>query len=535
MIDVVLIGRGPTGLTMAALLGRLGHSVALVERHRDMYGLPRAGHVDHEIVRLLAALDAADAMLEDSYPTVEYTWVSAAGETLLDFDWGAKSISGYNSDFMQFQPLIESALDARLKASPTVEEFTGTECVGFVDRGDHVDVRLRRIAAPGSSSSGEETVLSARYLIAADGANSIVRRSLGISRRDLGFNEKWLVVDARKKREVKLDFDCGQICDPRRPVTILPLGRRHRRWEWAMMPGETVEELERPAFAWERLAEQGVGPDDVTIIRQLVYTFEARHAERFRSGRVFLVGDAAHTMPPFMGQGMCSGLRDAANLSWKLDLVLRGAAPDALLDTYERERSPHALDWTMISLEAGKVPCTLDPELARQRDELFKGGWLPPMPSFPKLTSGILHGAEGTAAAPVGELGLQARVRRDGRVGLLDGFFPPLTFTVISTVGRPELMLDLRQRAALASIGITYLHIGAQGDVGCDAEDVDGAYSDYLRAHGAEAVVVRPDFYVFGLAPHLADLPALVDDLLDQLAAEPAASARKAEVARSVA
>ena len=125
MMDVILIGRGPAGLTMAALLARLGHSVAVVERHRDMYGLPRAGHVDHEIVRLLAALESADAMLEDSYPTVEYTWVNAAGETLLDFDWGAKSVSGYNSDYMQFQPLIESALNERLNASSNVKRFHG--------------------------------------------------------------------------------------------------------------------------------------------------------------------------------------------------------------------------------------------------------------------------------------------------------------------------------------------------------------------------------------------------------------------------
>ena len=392
MMDVILIGRGPAGLVMAALLARLGHSVALVERHRDMYGLPRAGHVDHEIVRLLAALDCADAMLEDSYPTVEYKWVNAAGDTLLDFDWGAKSVSGYNSDYMQYQPLIEAALDGRLKASPRVEDLTGWECLGFVDHGDHVEVRVR--PAPGGSGAaqspgevaspaGDETVLRGRYLVAADGANSYVRRSLGIPRRDLGFNEQWLVVDARKKREVTLDFDCGQICDPRRPVTVLPLGRRHRRWEWALLPGERAADLERPDFAWTLLAEQGVGPDDVEIIRQLVYTFEARHAERFRQGRVFLIGDAAHTMPPFMGQGMCSGIRDAANLAWKLDLVLRDAATDALLDTYERERSPHSLDWTLISLEAGKVPCTLDPELARQRDALFKSGWLPPMPNFP--------------------------------------------------------------------------------------------------------------------------------------------------------
>ena len=265
------------------------------------------------------------------------------------------------------------------------------------------------------------------------------------------------------------------------------------------MPGEKAHNLERPEFAWRPLAEQGVGPDDAEIIRQPVYTFEARQADRFRSGRVSLVGDAAHTMPPFMGQAMCPGMRDAANLAWKLDLVLRGAARDALLDTYETERSPHAFDWMMISLEAGKVPCTLDPELARQRDERFKTAWLPPMPDFPKLVSGVLHRVNGIAAAPVGELGSQARTRKDGQVGLLDGFVSPFAFTLISTVGEPEHALDPRRRAALSSVGVTYLKIGDEGDV----EDIDGAYDACLRTYGAEAIIVRLDFYVFSIAARI--------------------------------
>ena len=387
VFDVIIIGRGPVGLAMAAMLAQDGHSVAVVERHRDLYGLPRAGHIDHEIVRILQSLGAAEPVLADSYPTTEYVWKNAAGETLLEFDWGAKGISGYNSDYMYFQPIMERALGDCVAGSRLVTEHCGWELTDFRDTGSGVDVTLRAVT-PGQAQPAEDAevrTIQGRYLVAADGANSTVRRRLGIVRDDLGFNERWLVVDVRKKRPLTLEFDCGQICDPARPITVLPLGKRHRRWEWAMLPGETVEHLERPETAWRLLADWNVTLEDAEIVRQLVYTFEARLATEWRRGRVFLMGDACHTMPPFMGQGMCSGIRDARNLAWKLDLVLRGVAGDALLDAYQQERLPHARDWTVISLEAGKIPCTLDPDVARERDTKFRAGWRPPMPDSPSL------------------------------------------------------------------------------------------------------------------------------------------------------
>ncbi len=528
MFDVVIVGRGPVGLAMAAMLAQDGHSVAVVERHRDLYGLPRAGHIDHEIVRILQSLGAAGPVLADSYPTTEYVWKNAAGETLLEFDWGAKGISGYNSDYMHFQPIMEQALGDRVAASRLVVEHCGWELTDFRDAGVGVDLTLRA-AAPGPAPSGgdaEVRVIRGRYLVAADGANSTIRRRLGIERDDLGFNERWLVVDVRKKRPFALAFDCGQICDPARPVTVLPLGKRHRRWEWAMLPGETAEELERPETAWRLLADWNVTPEDAEIVRQLVYTFEARLATEWRRGRVFLMGDACHTMPPFMGQGMCSGLRDARNLAWKLDLVLRGAAPDALLDTYQQERLPHARDWTVISLEAGKIPCTLDPEVARERDARFRAGWRPPMPDFPKLEAGILDpDGRGHAPALVGQLALQGRVGRAGTVDLFDAVFQPKGFTVVSTVADPRSVLSAAQLRGLERLRTTFAHVGAPGTPGADAADVDGTYRDHFDRHGIAALVARPDFYVFGAVPRMDDLPALVDRLLRQIGGEgPAAS-----------
>jgi 2-polyprenyl-6-methoxyphenol hydroxylase-like FAD-dependent oxidoreductase len=520
IFDIIVVGRGPVGLVMAATAAQLGLKTAIVEKHRDLYGLPRAGHVDHEIVRLFQSLDVAKPMLEDSYPTTEYVWVNAKGETLLEFDWGAKGISGYNSDFMQFQPVFENALSEKVQANPLVAHYLQYEGQDFTDHGDHIEITLAKTKLeegdPRPIATDDKIAIRGRYLVACDGANSGIRNRLGVERDDLGFNEKWLVIDARKKRELTMDFDCGQICDPKRPVTVLPLGKRHRRWEWAVLPNENPEDLLKPEKAWELLGARGITQDDVEIVRHLIYTFEARHAVQWRFGRIFLMGDAAHTTPPFMGQGMCSGMRDAKNLVWKIDLVLRGLAEDILLDTYEPERSPHTKDWTTISLEAGKVPCTLDEKEAEERDERFRNGWKPPMPDFPYLKHGIVDlNTDGSTRGLAGTLSLQAHVEKDGRTELLDEFYPATKFVVMSTKGDPAGALTAAQRAILDKIGVHYVNVGR--DTGADVIDAEGAYHDYFSEHGIEAIVVRPDFYVFGAVARLDALPALIDGLLGKL------------------
>ena len=209
VFDIIIIGRGPVGLTMAATASQLGLSVAIVEKHSDLYGLPRAGHLDHEIVRLLQSIDCAKEMLADSYPTTEYVWVNADGELLLEFDWGEKGISGYNSDYMQFQPVFENAVSKRLDDDPNVTQFLEFEAQDIDDDGDKVTLTIAktRLQAgnPRPVATNEKQVIAGRYVVAADGANSGMRNHLGIEREDLFFNEKWLVVDARKKREAQFE------------------------------------------------------------------------------------------------------------------------------------------------------------------------------------------------------------------------------------------------------------------------------------------------------------------------------------------
>ena len=528
LYDVVIVGMGPVGLMMAAMLGQDGHRVVTIERHADLYGLPRAGHIDHEIMRLLQSLDCHEPVLEDCYPTLEYIWKNSAGETLLEFDWGAEGVSGWHSDYMQYQPVMEAAMARRIEADAAITTLRSWEAIELNQLSDRVELEIERTEMrPGDqfpSLTGERQTIRGRYLVGADGARSFVRSALEIEREDLGFNERWLDVDARKKRPIEIDFDCGQICDPRRPITVLPLGKRHRRWEWALLPGETREEFERPETAWKLLAERGLGPDDVEIVRQIVYTFEARIAERWQEGRVFLIGDAAHTMPPFMGQGMCSGMRDAKNLAWRFDLVLRGLAAPELLDGFEPERKPHTRDWTVISLEAGKVPCTLDPQAARERDERFRAGWRPPLPATPKLTAGVLHREpDGSIEEATGDLGLQARVRRDRREGLFDDIVGR-GWTLISVGTDPRGALDQEARRILGALDFRVAAMTPPGHppAGPDeVEDVEGAYQAHLAERGWEAMVVRPDFYVFGGVASQAELSGLLHELAGRLGLRP--------------
>ena len=489
--DFVVVGLGPSGLMAVAYLAQKGYSVAAVERYEALYGLPRAGHVDHEIVRYLQELGVADMFLENAHMAASYRWFNGQGDVLLDLPAEATSLSGFASDYMMYQPDLEDALlHATDRAPSRPVMFRGHELVAFSQDSSSVSVEVQRREAGTDgrmAPTGESRCLRGHYLLAADGARSSVRQRLGITQRDFGFNETWLDVDVRLKR-ARRETEPHQICDPRRPIYVGPLGRRHHRWEWAIRPGENSADFMVPEKAWQLLAEQSVTPDDVEIVRQQVYTFEARVASRWRHDRVFLLGDAAHSMPPFMGQGACSGMRDAANLAWKLDLVMQGLASDALLDTYQAEREPHTIRWIELSIHTGAVSCTLDPERAAQRDALLLSGNAPPMLDFPVLTAGLLSGLDGGERQPlVGTLFPQRLVSRDSEQGFFDdiagrGFL----LVCIAEIFRPA---GCESEALLNRLGGRVAVLSSERGKG-GLLDMTGFYDRWFKEHG---VVARPD------------------------------------------
>jgi 3-(3-hydroxy-phenyl)propionate hydroxylase len=328
--DILLVGLGPVGAAMANLLGRYGMRVVAIDCAIEIFMKPRAIALDHEALRILQM-----AGLEDgSFSTVAIPQVLYHSPLFGRFGRiNCAGIVNCHTRLVTFyQPELERVLRERLAKYPSVELRLGVELESFVDDGHHVLAQLK-------ASDGRSFQARARYLVGADGANSVVRQLLGLTFEGRSFREDWLIVDARG---VPNPIDHVElICNPKRPTPhmVAPGGRE--RWEFKLNPGETPEEMERPETV-RRLLSPWCNVDGIEIERTAVYRFHAREAQSFSKGRCFLVGDAAHITPPFAGQGLVSGLRDVANLAWKLAWVVRGHANERLLASYDQERRPHA-------------------------------------------------------------------------------------------------------------------------------------------------------------------------------------------------
>jgi 3-(3-hydroxy-phenyl)propionate hydroxylase len=505
IFDVAVVGYGPTGLVAASLLGRLGHRVVVCERWPSLYGLPRLTHIDDETARTVQASADVDEALRDSSPT-EYVWVNGSDEVLLAIPAEPTGPMGYPTHISMYQPDVEAAVDDRIRSLPNVEVRQGWSVSGLVQDDEAVELMLRRW--PHSQEPGSEKRVKARYVIAADGSKSPVREMLGIERDDFGFNERWLNFDTEWLRPAPAEYRTSkQYCDPERGHMYMIIGERRQRFEFALLPGESSEYAERPETAWALLEEaHGLGPDDVKIVRQIEYTFESRVAQRWRDRRVLLAGDAAHTMPPYLGQGACSGIRDSANLAWKLDLLLRGLAGESILDTYELERRPHTTAVTHMAMGLGAVANMHDRAAAAQRDAAFKAGQVPPPPAMPTVIDGILQRlGDGTVAPSAGDLVPQGRVTAGDRSGRFDDVVGHGFVLVVAPGQTFDPSAD--QHRFLTELGCRVVHLGLE------ITDDDGVHTAYLERLGAMAYLARPDFVLFGAATDAAAVGELVDGL----------------------
>ncbi len=512
MYDVAIAGYGPVGAVLANELGQAGHRVVVLERQPSVYHLPRAAHFDHEAMRIFQGVGLADAVLPATCGIDGMHLVDQEGRILLAFDQppGPTPVA-YANDFMFFQPELELALRAGVERFPDVEVRLRHDVTGVSVGADHVRLEVIDL------DQGETGGVDARYVVACDGARSVVRERAGLAMEDLGFRESWLVVDLLLRRDLGLPTVCQQICDPRRPTTYVPMPEPRRRFEFMLLPGEDPAVMERPEQVYELLAPW-VGRTDAEIERAVVYTFMSGTAPAWRRGRVLLAGDAAHLMPPFLGQGMCSGVRDAANLAWKLDLVLRGEAGDDLLDTYQTERAPHVRAIIDLAVAVGRTICETDPEAARARDEQMlaargaggpagrdddTGALLPP------LGPGLHARATGDPAA--GSLFIQPWVRRaDGGDARLDDVLGP-GFSLLGLADpRPSPGSTAARRwAGLGGRAVEVATGPAPAAVdGVEVvEDRDGFLRRWFERRDLAAVLLRPDRYVAGSVPATALRP----------------------------
>ena len=514
--DVLIVGYGPVSQTLALMLGRQGRSVAICERWTRRYPLPRAVCIDHELYRVLAANGMAAVLPGVTHGGPLYQWFNADWQQLLVIDWSKDSISGGPEVNFVHQPTLEEALDRAVAGQRTVDLHLGWQAEAVEQDGELAHASLR------NTQTGEPMTLSARYIVGCDGANSLVREAIGGEREDRGFEADWLVIDVLLKPGVTIERlgipAAGQYCNPERPTTIVPAGIREgrifRRWEFMRLPGEDIAGLEREDKVWELLAPWA-GPDDVELVRHKVYNFRSLIAQRWRDRRLLIAGDAAHVMPPFMGQGMCSGIRDSWNLAWKLGLVLDGIADDRLLDTYQPERLPHVRQITDISIYLGKIICIPDAAEAARRDEMFLGGKAAPPPPFPQLVDGILHRARGELTAGAGLLAPHSDVVAGTRTGRFDDIVG-FGFQVIVRGGAADALLGQEVRARLERIGARFSSLGRDGAANA-LRDCDGRIDGFMATHGWAAMIVRPDFYIYGAVAEHGALNRLAGDLLADL------------------
>jgi 2-polyprenyl-6-methoxyphenol hydroxylase-like FAD-dependent oxidoreductase len=489
-VPVVIVGAGPTGITAATLLAQHGVECLILDRWSGVYPQPRAVHLDDEIYRIIARLGIADEFAAISRPTLGLRLLDKRFRVLAEFKRDpSRSKSGYPQANMFDQPELEAVLRANLKRHPSAQLCGDAEVTGVLATGSGVRVSFT------DRCTGSVHDVDADYVLGCDGANSIVRAQMSSVMRDLKFQQRWLVVDVASDVELRQWDGVHQVCDPVRAGTFMRIGPARYRWEFQLLAGETAEEFDTLGALQPLIAPWTgeVAITDLTLLRVTEYTFRAQIADRWRRGNVFILGDAAHLTPPFIGQGMGAGIRDAANLAWKIAGVHHGTLAAGVLDSYEQERKPHALQMIRLALGVGwAMTGGGNVGNAARRVVLPRLRFLPGLRDrVVDSTTPPLHGSALVA---------ESRSRLTGRLcpNLLLSEGKRLddalgTDFALITNRRP----DAADEASLRRRGVTVL-----------AAEPGTALATWLRRGRATAVLVRPDRTVAQAGPDLTALCA---------------------------
>lgn len=479
-VDVAIIGCGTTGLALSRLLEIEGLTVALIDRGRMPIAYPRATHLDDETMRAFQTLGLKD--LEDTFSLVgTYRHYDAKWRMVMAMDMNrGLTEQGWQSDYMFHQPDFEAVLRGHAQNYAGASTWFGWEISGLNAPDDEVVLDAREIA------TGEVSTITASFVVGADGANSRVRKFIGCTQTDHHATHRSLIVDIMpliEEERVPGRDSWIQAAMPN-PLTVLPTAEPRLRFELMLRPDDDSAEFERTEKAYEVIGPW-LAPHEYRILRSNVYEWRSLTADQWRVGRVLVAGDAAHTMPPHLGQGMCSGIRDATNLAWKLGRVVRGESPAVLLDTYQSERRPHVVAYTTLAAELANRIETL--EAPEEEPEVFQAQVLRP-PLGP--------GALDTESAAAGTLSAQPTTPAGEMLDDLVGY----RFSLVATT-----------EALSAASAATSELLAALNVMIVEADP--GPVADWLAELDVAAALVRPDRYLFGTAADPAELDALATRL----------------------
>jgi len=506
MFDVAIVGYGPAGVVAAALLGQAGLRVYVCDRLDGVYEIPRAVALDHEIMRVFQQLGVVEAVQPFMEPFTDSEYVGVDGQVIQRMTMLSPPYpQGYTPSIVFTQPAVERVLRERVAQLSGVQVELGVEMRAITQ--DAQAVWLDLLDRDGSAKR-----VGARYAMACDGGSSTVRTQLEMPLEDLDFDEPWLVVDVLVNEQgmKKLPAVSVQYCEPERPCTLVLGPKNHRRFEISLRPHEDPQWAARPDVTWQLLS-RWLTPDEGVLWRQSSYRFHALVAGQWRKNRVFLAGDSAHMQPPFLGQGMCQGIRDVANLSWKLIAVLRkavsGSAAETLLDSYGQERGAHVRELTRRIKAVGAVICERNVEKARARDAKLlaqsNGGVVdtPRQDILPRLETGLLSQREHPYR---GQLFPQPRVKNGAATCLLD--------QLAGNGWRLMLKQDTLAPESLLSALPDFTVVAFDR-----VQELDGIVANWFESSQCVAALVRPDHYIYGVAANAGEVSGLLEEAMSAL------------------
>jgi 3-(3-hydroxy-phenyl)propionate hydroxylase len=486
--DVAIVGYGPTGATAANLLGKLGLRVLVVERDSDVYNRARAISTDEEVMRIWQSIGLADVLQRDMLPDRPLNLVDASGAVLLDLQLTPRG-AGHPPQQFLYQPAVDRVLREGVARYPNVDVFLEHECLRVNPRTDGVELVVSAL------KSRLERRFRASFVIAADGGSSPIRGQLGVSYSGHTYSERWMVIDTKVLQSWQYEDRFRFHANPLRPTVDCPTPLGHHRWEYPLRAADSDQEPVRESEIWSVLLEQGITPQHVRILRAVTYDHHVRVAKHWRVGRIFLAGDAAHAMPPWIGQGMSAGVRDAANLCWKIAATLRDRAPDSVLDSYQTEREPHVTAVMRRACLVGRLVTERNQALARIRDHALRALMRVPGASagMEKLTwLPNAHYSDGLFVD-----------RRRGAVG----WQIPQPWVVSARGGAVRLDDAIGSGWAVLATGASVTGTAAWAQMGCpvieigkDIQEEEGTLARWLRRKRASAIVVRPDKFVYAAA-----------------------------------